>query len=305
MYAFLYMAQSSERDVAGKLSRKNAELLVEQRLRLCGMQDMFTLKQLKAWAQNEQKYEPMFPLKVVYYLAPEDCRETDASALFEAIVALSNEIPRKALGNKSPREANASRSSLESRTFSTDTLDRDQYIRPLEKANACMQRGDFETAYGQFVDVITRLLRDKVPFFSAFRFYANAAICQRYLENIGNCKALIDGSLRLNPRYDFGQDLLKRYTNEIQDFSHVKKADRKIAELCLMAIERLGADQYRRSIFGKYEKFLADCGISLAYRTTTLPDVYVNGKQYAEVTQKQPCPCGSGRKFKHCHGNKT
>ena len=29
-----------------------------------------------------------------------------------------------------------------------------------------------------------------------------------------------------------------------------------------------------------------------------------NGAAYAGVGRNQPCPCGSGKKYKHCHGKK-
>jgi preprotein translocase subunit SecA len=43
----------------------------------------------------------------------------------------------------------------------------------------------------------------------------------------------------------------------------------------------------------------SDDGSGLAQHTTTATD----GEQYANVGRNAPCPCGSGRKFKQCHGD--
>jgi preprotein translocase subunit SecA len=59
-----------------------------------------------------------------------------------------------------------------------------------------------------------------------------------------------------------------------------------------------GLDRPRRSGQLSYSA-PSDDGSGLAQHTTTTTD----GAQYANVGRNAPCPCGSGRKFKQCHGD--
>jgi SEC-C motif len=291
--------KASQKDISTDL-RKTAEKVLEKQLKACRMQDIFSVKQVTMWAKNEKKYGAIFPLKATYYLLPENVSLEKRTELMAAVVALTNEIPRKELGGKCPREAGEARTdktlSLETFVFGTE-----QYEKLLMRSTLCMRDGNYEQAYGIFTEVIENLLRERIPLFSAFRIFINTAICQRYLDQIGMCKALIDAALRLNTHYDFGKTIKDRYTLEIEDFSHLPKKDRVMGKKILDAIEALGQREYSRTVFKKYEKFLNDIGVSLAYRTQTAPTVLMNGKIYPNTSNGQPCPCGSGKKFKKCH----
>ena len=130
-----------------------------------------------------------------------------------------------------------------------------------------------------FENVIQGLLDERIPLFSACRIFINASICKRYLEEFGACKALIDSSLRLNPKYDFGWKIAQKYEMEIRNLSDIPKKDRPLFKKSLELDELRAQRLYRKTVFQKYEKFLDDYRISLSFATKTTPTTYINGKQ--------------------------
>ena len=257
------------------LTQKDAESLFMKALENCGMEKMFSMKQFTAWTTNEKKYGETFPVKALFYLCPEDVSEHHFSKVLDAAVILSNAIPRKMLGGKSPQEA----SFPGKKQYSTSRFDRDAIFKKLIIAGTAMREGKYEDGYHMFENVIQGLLDERIPLFSACRIFINASICQRYLQEFGMCKALIDASLRLNPHYDFGWKIAQNYESEIRNVSDIPKKDQKVFKKSLELDELRAQHHYKKTVFKKYEKFLEDYGISLAFATKTTPTTYINGRQ--------------------------
>lgn len=257
------------------LSRKEAESQFIKALEDCGMEKMFSLKQFTAWTTNEKKYGETFPVKALFYLCPEDVSQHHFSKVLDAAVVLNNAIPRKALGGKSPQEA----SFPGKKSYSTNRFDKNVIIDKLVIAGLAMREGKYEDGYHIFENVIQGLLDEHIPLFSACRIFINASICKRYGEELGMCKALIDGSLRLNPEYDFGWKIAQKYESEIRNLSDIPKKDRALFKKSLEHDELLAQRLYKKTVFHAYEKFLNNYGISLSFATKTTPTTYINGKQ--------------------------
>ena len=50
-------------------------------------------------------------------------------------------------------------------------------------------------------------------------------------------------------------------------------------------------------------KFLLNLNIVISNQEEEKISVIANTKEEKKVGRNEKCPCGSGKKFKHCHGN--
>lgn len=270
-------------------------------LRRCGMESIVPVAAFRRWLTDEKRYDISFAPRALFGLIPEDASRDDVSALMNASVRFANAIPRKSLGGKTPDEAARERGAAGGTLLEMDTYSRDEYLDDLEQAHAYMAAGDFLASYRTFEGVVQRLLDDRMPFFGAFRIYANAAICCFEREEHGLGAELVSASLRLNPRYDFGIRTQERYLAPLRDLSSLPNPERELAAVMRDMIREDGIRRYRRTAFRRYEDFLKKIGVSLAYKTITTPTVY--GPEGAQrIGRNDPCFCGSGKKYKRCHG---
>ncbi len=296
---------ATEASGAKQPSLKKAERRLTDALARCGMDTFFSLRTFKRWVTNEEKFDLFFASRALFFLAPEGTTEADGTELAEAATDLANLLPRKKLGGASPREYRMKEENGEAQ-FQLDTLSRDTYADFNEKALQHMREGAYEDAYHTYERLMQKLLDERTPFFSVFRDYANAAICCFHahgdLEKLG--QPLMDAALRINPLYDFGLDMQKYYGLRSKDISRLPKKDRALAKLLFPLMGRLGESAYRKTPFRKYERFLTECGISLAYKTQTKPTVFATDAQgrAIKIGRNDPCPCGSGKKWKKCCG---
>lgn len=233
---------------------------------------MITVDTLNDWVVNEEKQGTDFSLKAMFYLMPEDMPSSERDALLRATLQIINATPRPFLEGKAPRDVVA-HVGLRSRA-NIHAYGMEQFIPCLERASEAMSRGDAREAYRTFETSVDQMLHEKAPVFFAFRVFTNAAICQRQMEKYGTCKALLSAAMRLNPLYDFGEQTMKKYTEEIASLSSVPKREQSRVRRWLIEEERLGEQRYRRSSFYRYEKWLKEMGISLAYKTKTTPNIY-------------------------------
>lgn len=284
------------------LSYEDAKERFIEALVRCGMANMFSIKTCEKWVLDEAKYDLSFAPRALYFLTPEDAPLEASRALFPAGAAFANTIPRKSLEGRTPQEAYEADPEQE-RHFDMDIITPDAYMERLGKAHALMRDGKFEESYGVFEDVMRRLLEERTPFFSSFRVYANAAVCCFHVERDGLGEEMLAASLRINPLYDFAMRTSERYVQPLDDMSNVKRGYKRTAKSMRRIIKEAGVREYRRTVFRKYEKFLADIGVSLRYETHTEPTVFVPGKNGngRALGRNDPCWCGSGKKFKKCH----
>ncbi len=297
---------TNEDHTVGRLSLAKAEQQFLESLKRCGMEGFFSMRTFKKWCTNESKYDLLFASRALFFLAPEMTRENDGVALTNAAIELANRLPRKKLGGKSPLDFRESNPDHSEQKYKMDTYDRNTYATLNEEALRFMRSSEYERAYRAYEGIIQKLLVERTPFFSAFRAYANAAVCcflgNDELPPLG--EQLLEAALRINPLYDFALQMREYYVAPQNDFSGVSKKDRNFAKTLRALMQDIGASAYRRTPFRKYERFLSECGVSLTYKTKTIPTVRrINEKgQSVKIGRNDPCYCNSGKKFKKCHG---
>ena len=271
-----------------------------------GMGEMISSATVKRWANNERKFPIGFSMKALFFLMPEDLTKKQRGNILSGLQTYLINLPRKSLKGKTPLQASAEQKP-EERHLEIDMYSYEDYADDVHGANALMPK-DPQKAYIAYEHLIQRLLDEKVPLVTAFRIFANSGLC-RIMNTEMNVDALgfelIRASLRLNPLYDFGIRQKERYINLIEDFSTAPKKDRPLLKNMYAVIQEDGVRRYRRTAFRRYEDFLKESGISLKYKTTTIPNAYREGEdgKVLKIGRNEPCYCGSGKKFKKCCGN--
>lgn len=288
----------------GYMSEADAAKQFDDSLRRAGMQEMISSATVKKWANNERKFSIGFPMKAVFFLLPEHLEEKQRDKVLSALQSYLLNLPRRALKGKTPLQASAEQKP-EERHLEMDMYSYEDYAADVHGANDLMPK-DPEAAYPAYERLTKRLLDEKVPLVTAFRIFCNAGLCllqsSEGTDPLGI--ELIRASLRLNPLYDFGIKQRERYIDYLYDMSDVPKGEQEIARDLLAWAEAEGARRYKRTAFRKYEKFLEEAGISLTYKTNTVPTSYRTGEdgKVIKIGRNEPCYCGSGKKFKRCCG---
>lgn len=291
----------------------------EQALKKCGMNGFFSIETFAEWASDEKKYDMDFASRALDCLIPDDVEFKDTAELIQSSGEFSNNIPRMALGGKTPNEVSRERQNKgETGDWEMNMLSKESYIKKLEQASEYMARGEFEKSYKAFDQVVKDLLKDKLPFFHAFRVYANAAVCCFHKGDIQLGEALLDAALRINPMYEFAERQKERYLADYdptrtEKFATFSKKGQKMLKGMRDDMRATGKRMYQHRVFSKYEKLLKELGVSLAYRAKVKPMVYSfdkdgKPKKMSKVGRNEPCPCGkikadgSPVKYKRCHG---
>lgn len=288
----------------------DSERVFVDALKRCRMENFFTLETYKEWLINEKYYKMNFAARALVCLIPDDVNENDALDLIQAGYLFANNVPRKALKGKTPNEAFLEKAGSNQQKWEIDIWSKEKYIKDLELASEYLGKGDFKQSYKCFEQVIRSLLKDRVPLVHAFRIYANAAVCCFHrgegYEMLG--EELLNAALRINPLYDFALSCQEKYVNPYCDFSDMTVRDRKKMEKLRKDMVFFGKQEYCRKVFFKYEKFLADLGVSLKYEVKSKPAIYsydkdgkVSGK-IIKIGRNDLCYCGSGKKYKKCCG---
>ena len=282
-------------------------------LEKCGMTGFFSIETFTEWVSDETKYDMDFAPHALDCLTPDTAAFKDTAGLIRVAGEFTKNIPRKSLKGKTPNEAKrAMIEKGEAGDWETDVFSKEKYIKALERANEYMAEGEFEKSYKAFEQVIRDLLKDKLPFFHAFRVYANAAVCCFHKGDVQLGDALLDASLRINPLYDFAARQKERYAlqydpTRVADFQTLPKKGQRMLRSMMDDMQKTGKRMYQHRVFSKYEKFLKELGVSLAYRTNTKTSIYSfdkDGKptKSPKVGRNDPCLCGSGKKYKKCCG---
>lgn len=87
---------------------------------------------------------------------------------------------------------------------------------------------------------------------------------------------------------DFGEECLIADSNEADFISNIEEWDRK-------AQKKVG--QFVELTSGMDTNITRTMGVSSNFFEKVKPNI-----SNQKVGRNEPCPCGSGRKFKHCHG---
>ena len=288
------------------LPEKEAAQAFDEALAAAGMNSMISSATIKKWANNERKFPIGFPMKAVFFLIPENLIDKQRDCIASALQTYLANLPRKMLNGKTPLQASAKQKPDE-RHFDIDMYSYEDYADDVHNANGLMPK-DPEKAYAAYEQLIRRLLDEKVPIITAFRIFCNAGLCLLMQSEDGIDPLgfeLIRASLRLNPLYDFGLKQKERCIDPLHDLSNVPKKDHLFSKSLISFVEDTGRSRYRRTIFRKYEKFLEEAGISLTYKTATVPTSFRAREDGAmmKIGRNDPCYCGSGKKFKKCCGN--
>jgi hypothetical protein len=282
-------------------------------LKKCGMEGFFSLETFAEWVSNEGSHDPLFAARALDCLIPENTEFKATQEMMRYAGEFSNNIPRKTLGGKTPNEAMRERiERREEGDWETDMFSKEKYMKTLAKAHEYMKHGEFEKSFKAFEQVIKDLYKEKLPFVSAFRIYANAAVCCFYKDEPLLGDALLDAALRINPLYEFATRQKERYATTydptlVPDFASLPKKGQKMLQGLLDDMRATGKSMYQHRIFSKYEKFLKELGVSLAYNARVERTVYSfdedgNPTQAPKIGRNDPCLCGSGKKYKKCCG---
>ena len=230
-------------------------------LKKCGMDTMFSVSTFKKWVTDEKKFSPFFASNALFALVPRDVSNADSTELIQASMQFANVIPRKVLDGKTPNEAVRERDRNEEPVVDSQFFSIDPYLDIWHRANEKMAQKKFPEAYDFFTEVIQHLLEDKVPLYDVFRVFANAGVCYGIDLDDYFGEELVDASLRINPLYDFGQRTKERIITEYDDFSHVTREYRKIAQGVRTIMKEKAHRKYKKSVFYKYEQFLKSAGV--------------------------------------------
>lgn len=114
-----------------------------------------------------------------------------------------------------------------------------------------LKDGKHKESKESYVKLMEKLLRDEVLFWPAFRVFANSASTHFMLGEFFMAMALVEASLRLNPKYDFAKMLKKNFLEAVGS----KKVPGDIPEMF-----------YQKSVFAEYEKFLNQHEVNLNKR---------------------------------------
>lgn len=111
-----------------------------------------------------------------------------------------------------------------------------------------LKDGKHKESKESYVKLMEKLLRDEVLFWPAFRVFANSASTHFMLGEFFMAMALVEASLRLNPKYDFAKMLKKNFLEAVGS----KKVPGDIPDMF-----------YQKSVFAEYEKFLNQHEVNL------------------------------------------
>lgn len=287
------------------LTYEQVEKKFIEALEKCGMEKFFSVDIYKKWVTNEKKYPRGFTMRAITALLPPDASNKDTDALIDASMHFENNIPRKFLKGNTPNEAIFDTKDDNERMVEMDMFSKEKYAKGLGRAGILMGDGKFKESYKAFGELAKDLLLDKVPWFDSFRIYANAAVCCFHQGDIGLGEELLNASLRINPLYDFAVRSRERYVVPCDEdiIAISKKSEKKLAVGLRGVVKEDGVRRYRMSAFRRYEDFLKNIGVSLEYKTTTIPNAFMVGKDGAKkIGRNDVCYCGSGKKFKKCCG---
>jgi hypothetical protein len=280
---------------------KKAETNFSNILKKCKMDSIFSVATYKKWVIDEKKFDTNFANNALFCLMPTDLGNKDFNELFDSAMKFGNRIPRSFLNGKCPSEA-AMETKAKDQDLEMNVFSKEKYIKMIENGHTQMHDNNYKLAYKSFEGVVRELLKDKTPFFDAFRIYANAAVCSMANEDMGLGEELLEASLRINPQYHFAKRTIDREVAPYDDFSNVKKGYKKFAKATRGVVKEDGIRRYRRSPFRKYEDWLKKIGVSLDYETHSNITVYDKDNNKIKIGRNDPCHCGSNKKFKKCHG---
>lgn len=275
----------------------------DKALKAAGMNEMISSATVRRWANSEQKFPAGFPMKAVYFLMPERIDDKKRDAVLSALQNYLANLPRRALKGKTPIQASTEQK-LEERRFDIDMFSYEDYADDVRGANDLMPI-DPNKAYVSYERLINRLLEERMPLVTAFRIFCNAGLSlvqknKAEIDPLG--LELIRASLRLNPFYSFGMRQKVRLIDLLYDLAQVPKKDRALCESIASTAEEDGVRQYRRTPFRKYEKFLADAGVSLKHVAVTEITSWRTGEdgKAVKIGRNDQCYCRSSKKFKKC-----
>lgn len=285
---------------SGKGTYSETKVYFEKILKECKMDAMISVTTFEKWAKGGKLYPFGFATKALFFMLPGDLSSSQREAMINAAMHFGNAIPKS---KTSLIQAASSQSFVV--PFEMDLYSHDKYVAYLERVSAYMAKQDFLHARKECEDLISLLLIERVPYFDVFRLYANVGGMLLH-ENDDKDRHLGEqlcrAALRLNPKYSFAQETLDRYGVIDESYlATVSPKNRKLAQAVYTLIKDSAKRQYRRTIFAKYEDFLAKIGVSLSYETNVVVTKYEDGKSHT-LGRNDPCYCGSLKKFKKCHG---
>lgn len=160
-----------------------------------------------------------------------------------------------------------------------------------------MRSGNYFKALKYFDKYFRKLLQRRTTVFFIYRIYANKAVCHFACGQKSEGKKMIDIALELNPNYDFGRKLLRRYRAGEFDFE-IKNI--------LGLKSRFGFQKKDSS--EKYYNFLKKLGINFATATLTTSKITIfgSGGKELKIGRNDDYSCGAThpdghpKKYKRC-----
>ncbi len=132
---------------------------------------------------------------------------------------------------------------------------------------------------------------------------------QRWMEHIGRMDSLrqgihLRGYAQKQPKQEYKKEAFELFSEMLE------KVKREVVSLLARVrvrseeeiVQAEAAERARAEALARQMQFQhPDIGGYGADEEAATPD-YQHPEQFAGVGRNDPCPCGSGKKFKHCHG---
>src|SRR3989344_687766 len=154
-----------ENNTEKELSLEEVEHRFTEALKLCGMDNFFSIKTFKRWLRNEKKYGPSFATKTLFFLTPETITEENITTLMNTSMEFANRLPRKKLGEKSPLETAVLNTDDPEQKLKMDIYGRDTYTELQGEAHELLLKGESRKTYAIYENIIKKLLAERTPFF--------------------------------------------------------------------------------------------------------------------------------------------
>jgi hypothetical protein len=234
--AYFLLHGRTKRKEEEAISAEEAETQLKKILEKSILGKHVTFDTIKYWMKNlpDKKDSPAI-IKVLGIIGSLlYCREKPekkySNEIIKLIQIIHNNTPQKSLGGKSPEQMrqNPPPDYEPDISLSKTPIGGEQCENLADEFMRLMQQRLMKKAVKKADEFFHQALKDYYVGPEIFRYYANVATCYFYLQDYPRAWEVLDISLALNPNYDFGLDLRKKFKStkklKIADRGDVKES---------------------------------------------------------------------------------
>jgi hypothetical protein len=256
---------------------------------------VFPIEKVKEWIRIKP-YDPFLVMKILLFFIPETIQDKDLGEYMEAgkkyVASLGGadleaknldpkyieKIADNILENIDGYEDGVAGIGMQ---VIEEQIDHGKVFNMQRQCLVTLKKGDHPKTKKMYTQFIKYLLENKIPFYGAFRVFANASNSFFALGEYGMCLSLLRASKRLNSKYAFADrsyEVIKDQISNPQKYIEIAKKEGslpqskeekeklKMHKNAQEEFVKNGGDNdqdYNNSVFKKYEDFLTSLGLLL------------------------------------------